>query len=1178
MKQNFSQTAIDSSVLPQQPVEAGLNSTLNGNSPLDLLRLVGSSNHQMTNAIAFVDKGLSESLVGGIKPGTEVHFLDSNQDAVTQITEVLLAKQGISSLHIISHGQTGSLEFASGSLNDDNISNYTEKIKSWSQALTADADILLYGCNIAKGTTGINFVQELSQLTGADVAASNDLTGSSTDGGNWVLETVTGQVEASSALGIEVMKAYKSVLASAGDVIINEFSQGSTGAKEWVEILVVKDNLDLQNHRIVDGNGSLNLTLSGSGFSSLKAGTLIVLYNGDDIDSTITPDLSYDPTKEDYTLQISSRNSSEAFSITRNIGWDSTTEAFDNSSPNDRPRILDANNNAIYTLPKATPAGFIFPLPGRATAFTGNSALAATQAAGWSDDYYSAVGNPGLGNGGANTAWIYSLRGNKAPILNTFGAPTSLPAITKNIADSSNTGILVSELIKQPISDANNNTKGLAITQTTGDGNWQYSLDGDTNWVNIGQTSDSSATVLSGITPLYTGSSSTPPNAQGWLQFGASPPISPLAVGGNQTITDQARLVSTANGSAGYSNYNGGLPTLLNPAFPALDRNKGFTLSFDVKINSENHGTDNDRAGFSVIVVTSDKTKAIELGFWQNEIWAQTATPLFTRSATERVTRNTTSSMTRYDLRIKGDTYQLFAGNEVNPILTGSLRDYTAFNHLTAGPLGTPLPYDPYERENFIFLGDNTSRASADVSIGNIQLVSNAKIRFVPNANYSGNATMSFRAWDGTDGSASGSVVVNSTIGNAFSTNSRVASIIINPVTVTGDFTGDSSQDILQRNLETGAVRIWKMNASGVGETVTLPAMDQKWQIAGTVKFNNDKTQDILWYNPGSGENQVWLMDANGAQPISLPNVSPSNVMRIEHVGDFDGDGDADILWRNNITGDMMLREITSVTNNTITSRDVSLPSVPDNNLQIELVADFDGDKDLDILWRNRVNGYTAIWEMNGVNINRGIILAPEIDINTKIAHIGNFDGDRDLDILWYNTTSGFTAIWEMDGVNLNRGVVLPTVSDTNIKIRDVADFDNDGDLDILWYNMTNGYSAIWEMSGVNLSRGVVLPTVVDTNIKIQKVADIDSDGDSDILWFNSTNGFTALWKISGASLGNGVVLPTQDTSFQIDSFADVNNDGKQDIVWYNSTSRTTKIWLTDGTNRFGDEIILQNV
>ncbi|MBQ4783340.1 DUF4347 domain-containing protein, partial [Pectobacterium versatile] len=54
-------------------------------------------------------------------------------------------------------------------------------------ALTESGDLLLYGCEVAQ-SSGQSFVSLLAQITGADIAASNDTTGL---GGDWDLEIQT---------------------------------------------------------------------------------------------------------------------------------------------------------------------------------------------------------------------------------------------------------------------------------------------------------------------------------------------------------------------------------------------------------------------------------------------------------------------------------------------------------------------------------------------------------------------------------------------------------------------------------------------------------------------------------------------------------------------------------------------------------------------------------------------------------------------------------------------------------------------------------------------------------------------------------------------------------------------------------------------------------------------------
>ncbi len=146
------------------------------------------------SSLVFVDSGVidASSLLTHSAPGTEVVYLNAIEDAVTQITRTLLNYSGISSVHILSHGTSGGLTFAQGSLTAENLGQYTNQIKSWSQALSTDADILLYGCDVAGGVAGAAFIRQLGQLSQADIAASTNITGA---GGDWILEATTGTIE-----------------------------------------------------------------------------------------------------------------------------------------------------------------------------------------------------------------------------------------------------------------------------------------------------------------------------------------------------------------------------------------------------------------------------------------------------------------------------------------------------------------------------------------------------------------------------------------------------------------------------------------------------------------------------------------------------------------------------------------------------------------------------------------------------------------------------------------------------------------------------------------------------------------------------------------------------------------------------------------------------------------------
>jgi Tol biopolymer transport system component len=175
----------------------------------------GDTTASVTSGIVFIDSTVDdyEMLMAGVKPGLEVVLLDDSQDGITQITQSLKGRTGLSSLHIVTHGDAGELWVGIGFVNSHTLEQYKHDLQSWAAALAPDGDILLYGCNVAAGETGRQFVQRFSQLTGADVAASSNLTGSAALGGDWELEVKIGLVEAPIAFQAETVEAYHAVLA-----------------------------------------------------------------------------------------------------------------------------------------------------------------------------------------------------------------------------------------------------------------------------------------------------------------------------------------------------------------------------------------------------------------------------------------------------------------------------------------------------------------------------------------------------------------------------------------------------------------------------------------------------------------------------------------------------------------------------------------------------------------------------------------------------------------------------------------------------------------------------------------------------------------------------------------------------------------------------------------------------
>ena len=161
----------------------------------------------------------------------EVILLDSNRNGIEQITETLATRSGISAIHIISHGNDAQIQLGNILLNHNGLQTYTNELKSWSNALTENADILVYGCNVASTEIGTDFVQKLSDLTGADLATSNNLTGNAAFNGDWNLEVETGVIETDSSWIAEVAVNYNSVFVTYNG---NEYQLTSTNLT-WAE-------------------------------------------------------------------------------------------------------------------------------------------------------------------------------------------------------------------------------------------------------------------------------------------------------------------------------------------------------------------------------------------------------------------------------------------------------------------------------------------------------------------------------------------------------------------------------------------------------------------------------------------------------------------------------------------------------------------------------------------------------------------------------------------------------------------------------------------------------------------------------------------------------------------------------------------------------------------------------
>ena len=155
--------------------------------------------------IIFVDSNVNDyqSLINNINSDAQVFIIDNSAEGISQINNILNQQSHlISSIHIISHGDTGQIQLGNSTIDNNNILNFASQLQEWQNHLTTDADILLYGCNVGDSQAGLNFIETFADLTKADIAASDDISANEQihNNADWILEVNTGDIEAQNIL------------------------------------------------------------------------------------------------------------------------------------------------------------------------------------------------------------------------------------------------------------------------------------------------------------------------------------------------------------------------------------------------------------------------------------------------------------------------------------------------------------------------------------------------------------------------------------------------------------------------------------------------------------------------------------------------------------------------------------------------------------------------------------------------------------------------------------------------------------------------------------------------------------------------------------------------------------------------------------------------------------------
>ncbi len=257
------------------------------------------------NELIFVDTGIEgyQQLIDDLKSSGDdkqqyaFYLLDAQRDGITQISDTLKQYQGVTAVHLVSHGDDGKLHLGNTLLTTANFNQYSAQIQGWQQALSDQADFLFYSCSLAQGEEGQALLQGLQQLTGADVAASVDATGSSVLGGDWELEYQQGEIETVVPISAATQQDWSGILATINVTTTNDVVDGGDGVTSLREAVIQANGTGAVD-TIVLGPGTYTLSIGGVNENSAATGDLDItrdlIIQGADATTTIIDGNSLD--------------------------------------------------------------------------------------------------------------------------------------------------------------------------------------------------------------------------------------------------------------------------------------------------------------------------------------------------------------------------------------------------------------------------------------------------------------------------------------------------------------------------------------------------------------------------------------------------------------------------------------------------------------------------------------------------------------------------------------------------------------------------------------------------------------------------------------------------------------------------------------------------------------------
>lgn len=146
----------------------------------------------MIKRIVFVDAEVTglDGMAGG--DGVVTHRLDSHRAAAEQIATAVAAQAPVAAIDILSHGDPGRLALGGCGVGRHDLLADEAHWRAIGRSIEPGGAIFVYGCRVAAGTVGHDFVDALHAMTGVAVGAASGPVGATERGGSWDLDVRRG--------------------------------------------------------------------------------------------------------------------------------------------------------------------------------------------------------------------------------------------------------------------------------------------------------------------------------------------------------------------------------------------------------------------------------------------------------------------------------------------------------------------------------------------------------------------------------------------------------------------------------------------------------------------------------------------------------------------------------------------------------------------------------------------------------------------------------------------------------------------------------------------------------------------------------------------------------------------------------------------------------------------------